>query len=80
MLSRRRSFITFEGDMGLAEVTVVDGDKVCILFGCSIPVILRKVNDHYNYISDACVVDYMHGKGIEKLTEGKFQEEIFEIH
>jgi hypothetical protein len=80
MLSRRRPFITSEGDMGLAERTVVDGDKVCILFGCSIPVILRKVNYHYNYISDACVVDYMHGKGIEKLTEGAFQEEMFEIH
>jgi hypothetical protein len=59
--------------MGLAEAIVLSGDRVCIVFGCSTLVILWKINNHYIYISDACVVDYMHGKGMEELENGKFQ-------
>lgn len=77
---RRRFFITTEESLGLAEEHVRDEDIVCILFGCSIPVILRNVGDHYIYVSDACVVGYMYGKGIEDWKQGRLQSKIFEIH
>jgi hypothetical protein len=77
---RRDLFVTENGDLGMAQDSILRGDLVCILFGCSIPIILRKVDGHFIYISDACVVGYMYGKGIEELETGKFQTETFEIY
>lgn len=80
IIFKRRLFITTQGDLGPAEESTMDGDIVCILFGCSIPVVLREVHGHYIYISDACVVGYMYGKGVDELEKGKFQPQTFEIH
>ncbi len=77
---KRSLFITDNGHLGMAQDSILEGDLVCVLFGCSISVILRRVDDHFIYISDACVVGYMYGKGIEELEAGKLQAETFEIH
>ena len=77
---RRNLFITENGDLGMAQDSVLEGDLVCIIFGCSIPVILRRVDEHFIYISDACVVGYMYGKGIQEVEGGKLETETFEIH
>jgi hypothetical protein len=39
-----RLFTTTEGTLGMAEESVMERDLVCILFGCSIPVVLRGVS------------------------------------
>ena len=75
----RRLFVTDKGAIGMAQDSILKGDLVCILFGCSIPVILRRVEGQYHYISDACVVGYMYGNGIEELEAGKLEAELFEI-
>jgi hypothetical protein len=77
---KRNLFVTEIGDLGMAQDSILEGDLVCVLFGCSIPIILRKLDGHFIYISDACVVGYMYGKGIEELAAGKFQVETFKIH
>jgi hypothetical protein len=76
----RSLFITDTGALGMAQDSILEGDLICILFGCSIPVILRRVDGHFIYISDACVVGYMYGKAIEELEVGKLEAELFEIH
>ena len=76
----RRLFVTGTGAIGMAQDSILEGDLVCILFGCSIPVILRRFDGHHLYISDACVVGYMYGRGIEELEAGKLEAELFEIH
>ena len=37
----RRLIKTFNGRLGLAPAKVQRGDLVCILYGCSVPVIMR---------------------------------------
>lgn len=77
---KRHLFITENVNLGMAQDSILKGDLVCVLFGCSIPVILRRVDGHFIYISDACLVGYMYGKGIEELKAGKREKEVFEIH
>jgi hypothetical protein len=67
-----------DGFLGLSEESIQKGDMVCILFGCSIPVVLRK-DSVCTFVSDACIVDYMYGKGVEELEEGIRQSQMLEI-
>jgi hypothetical protein len=55
------------------------GDKVCILLGCQIPLILRRVGEHYIYIGEAYVDGYMYGKGVEEMDKGRFKVKDFDI-
>jgi hypothetical protein len=47
--SRRRLFVTQRGYLGLGPPDAQIGDSVCILKGCSVPVILRKEEKPLNY-------------------------------
>jgi hypothetical protein len=80
MIRRRTLFISESDLIGLGPETAEAGDIVCILLGCSVPVILRPENGHYVFLGEACVPGYMEGKAMEELAEGKFQLESFEIH
>ena len=40
----RRLMHTQRGHMGLVHETVKKGDVICVLYGCSVPVVLREVN------------------------------------
>jgi hypothetical protein len=64
----------------MAQDSILEGDLICIVFGCSIPVILRETDGHYIFISDACVPGYMFGKGIEELEQENLHSDLFEIH
>lgn len=43
--------------MGLVPRQAKEGDLICVLFGCSVPVIIRKVEKHHILISES----YVHG-------------------
>jgi hypothetical protein len=43
----RNLFITSNDGLGMAQDSVLEGDLICILFGCSVPVILREIDGHY---------------------------------
>ncbi|CZR68976.1 uncharacterized protein PAC_18877 [Phialocephala subalpina] len=55
---------------GLAPTSAQEGDLICILFGCSVPVILRRVgppDDHFYYlIGEAYVHGVMDGEALSK--------------
>jgi hypothetical protein len=80
IIFKRRLFISGNGGLGLAQESILEDDLICILFGCSVPVILREVDGHYIYISDACIVGYMYGRGIKEFEQGKLESRKFEIH
>ena len=41
-IKRKRFFVTSEGSLGSANEDIREGDEVVIIFGCSVPVILRR--------------------------------------
>lgn len=62
-----------EGDkplFGLAPTTAQEGDLICILYGCSVPVILRKMGSDsdpfYHLIGEAYVHGMMDGEAFTK--------------
>ncbi|RDW75407.1 hypothetical protein BP6252_06549 [Coleophoma cylindrospora] len=55
-------------------------DLVCIIFGCDVPVIMRKHrNGRYTFVGDCYVFKYMKGRAMENLEEGLYEVEMFEI-
>ncbi|KAI0159884.1 heterokaryon incompatibility protein-domain-containing protein [Hypoxylon sp. FL1284] len=67
----RRLFTTEQGYVGTAPQRARKGDKVCVLFGCSVAVILRcdpAVADSYEFVGEAYLEGFMNG---EALNMGK---------
>jgi hypothetical protein len=70
MQSGRRLITTTNGYIGLAPSGVREGDRVCVLLGCHMPLVLRPVNDQFHVIGDVYLHGVMHGEAIEGLEGG----------
>jgi hypothetical protein len=76
-----RAFLeTRDGLFGLGPPGMAEGDKICILLGCSVPVILRGCEtsverDHsmWKIIGEAFVYGLMDGKAISELSEKRLE-------
>jgi hypothetical protein len=71
MITGRKLFSTREGYIGLGRESVTDGDVVCILPGCSVPIILRKENWYYKLVGDSYIHGIMFGEALGQMTEDK---------
>jgi hypothetical protein len=50
---------------GMAPQAALKGDIICILFGCSVPVVLRQVSgDQYHFIGECYVHGIMDGESL----------------
>jgi hypothetical protein len=68
------------GSFCLTPKPTEDGDWICILFGCPMPVILRPVEDGKLILVTDCYVEgMMHGEAIEMMEQGLFEKRRFEI-
>lgn len=56
------------------------GDMICILFGCSVPVLIRNVEDHHMFIGDCYIHGLMFGETIGLLKRGEVVQEEFHLH
>jgi len=72
----RKVFCTLDGYIGVGDVTLETGDKVCVLFGGNVPFILRNVYGKYQFIGECYVHGIMRG---EALAEGKERRQWFEL-
>jgi hypothetical protein len=80
MMNRRRFFLSEAGFIGAAPWNAKEGDVICVLLGCSSPVILRREDGHYVLIGEVYIDDFMNGDAIEGLKTGELVLETFEIH
>jgi hypothetical protein len=64
---------------GIGSDQIEIGDKLCVLLGCTEPVILREVGSHTILIGDAFVPGYVDGKAVrgrEAGTEGVMEPNV----
>ncbi|KAJ2907377.1 hypothetical protein MKZ38_003234 [Zalerion maritima] len=71
----RRRFTTTSGRLGLGPLGMQVGDKVCILFGASVPFVLRKRQNGYSLIGECFVDKLMHGEALKDHGKEKGHEE-----
>jgi hypothetical protein len=66
----RRLAVTERGLLGMAACRARKGDLVCVLFGCSIPVLLRERGDGTCEFIGECYLDgFMNGEALDKARE-----------
>lgn len=72
----RRPMVSKDGFLGMAPDKAQKGDMICILFGCNVPVVLRKTADEKKFVFiGECFMDgYMSG---EAVGDDRFQEMSF---
>lgn len=74
-------------NLGLAPQSVMEGDLICIVYGCSVPVVLRKafIDDategkyYYELIGECYIHGMMDGEAFRILQEMKIDKEVFEL-
>jgi hypothetical protein len=76
---KRRFFLSSSGTMGLAHEEALAGDLICVLLGCSVPVVLRAIDSHYIHVSDVYLDGYMSGRAVGEADDGKLDFRDFEI-
>jgi hypothetical protein len=72
-------FLTNNNYMGVASSAEV-GDKVVVLGGCDVPVLLRPKDGHYEHISACFVVGLMDGEAKDMVDREEAKLETFEIY
>ena len=75
----RRLMISSNQDIGLVVNETEVGDVVCILLGCSYPVILRPKDEGFKLVSFAMLDGFMEGEAMAALAEGKHELRDFDI-
>jgi hypothetical protein len=76
---RQVLFQTRDGYLGLSRPGIREGDMVCVLKGCTIPMILRREGEYYVNVGHANVVGPMNDEARELVEAGKVTPERFEI-
>jgi len=72
--------VTPHGFTGIGAPNVQKGDKICVLLGCDIPLIIRQVNNHYVVVGDCFVYGIMKGEAMKDIEESKLDLETFNFH
>ncbi|OCL15389.1 hypothetical protein AOQ84DRAFT_370426 [Glonium stellatum] len=67
MIPQQRLIITKRGFMGLAMAHVEVGMHVCILLGCSVPVLLEKHSNHYHFKGSCYIQGWMKGEILDEM-------------
>ncbi|KAF2029049.1 hypothetical protein EK21DRAFT_90109 [Setomelanomma holmii] len=77
----RRLLVTDGGYVGVAPCRAREGDLVAILYGCSIPLILRRTGDReaWQVIGEAYVHGFMNGEVAELIRRGKKETHRFRL-
>jgi hypothetical protein len=72
---------TNRGLIGMAPCRVEKGDQICVLLGCSIPMILRKRTgrEFYEVIGECYLHGYMNGEIMKEVEGGETKVEKLQL-
>ncbi|KAK5044903.1 hypothetical protein LTR84_010275 [Exophiala bonariae] len=76
----RRIIRTKNGDVGIGPAATEIGDVVCVLFGASMPLVLRPIESHYVLVGECFMLSLMYGDLTAAWKEGQVASYKFEIH
>lgn len=91
-ISSRTFFISGSGYMGVGPKALEEGDMICVIPGCNVPLLIRKEGDHHLLVGECFVWGLMdgealQGKNVDSWKDKKFEEipqedglEIFRLH
>ncbi|CAG9982690.1 unnamed protein product [Clonostachys byssicola] len=78
-----RVFRASDGSVGLGPLNILPGDQLCILSGCSFPVLLRRmpseVGETYSYVGPCFVHGLMYGEVGEAVAAEVAELDVLEI-
>ncbi|OBT67663.1 hypothetical protein VE03_03431 [Pseudogymnoascus sp. 23342-1-I1] len=72
--TNRRLLITENGYIGLAPIRAQKGDRVCVLYGCSVPLVIREREGMVTLVGEAYVHGVMDGQAIDLKSSGMLDE------
>lgn len=71
-LRTRRLMMTIKGCIGLVPINTQQGDIICLLLGCDVPMVLRVLeNQQYKVVGGCYVHGVMEGEAMEWLEAGQ---------
>jgi hypothetical protein len=77
-MTRRCMAVTERGYIGAIPQEAQQGDLICVLFGCSVPVVLRKrIGGEYLFIGECYLHGFMDSEAIVFQVKGEFQVQKF---
>jgi len=71
--------MTEDQKMALGPIIAQPGDILCVFFGHHMPYLLRPIEQRYRFLGPCYVHGYMRGEAIDRLNQGDFEEEWFEL-
>jgi hypothetical protein len=75
----RRFFVTKKGYLGIGPATMKEGDVCCVLFGATVPFILRKLDSQYLLVGECYIHGVMRGEALKRCQSGDLVEEEIRI-
>ena len=69
LCAERKLFFTKGGYIGLAPMAMEKGDRICVLLGCNVPLIIRPQEDHYLIVGDTYVYGIMNGEAVQGVRD-----------
>lgn len=75
----RKLFFTDGGKLGLGPMAMQQGDVLCVLFGGSVPYVLRIEGDFYRLVGECYVHDLMNGEAVAAMEEGRLEKMWFKL-
>jgi hypothetical protein len=80
VIQNRRFIITGQKKfLGLGPATCQPDDFICILFGCSVPVVLRQAGEYYRLVGECYIHGMMDGEMIKAYRASGVDADTFEI-
>lgn len=76
-LKGRTMFALNKGYFGVGPLGTQPGDMVCVLWGCDVPVVVRRLEDHYVLVGPCFVLGFMDGEMRAMVEKGLRKEKIF---
>lgn len=66
-------------DMGVCPDEAQEGDLICVLYGCKVPVVLRPKGKRFRLVGDAYLSHFMDGEALKGSKEGVEEPRDFEL-